>query len=44
MAVLFVYLRRSKYFYWLMWNIPGTDDNDWYYNIVEREIFGNVKI
>ena len=38
LSVFLVKLRRSKYFKFLAWQIPFMGDNNWYLDIVEKDV------
>lgn len=42
LSVFFVWLRRHKATKWLMWTIPLTRNDTWYYDIVERDVYGKT--
>lgn len=39
LSVFIVKLRRSKFWSFLAWQIPFTGDDNWYYDIVEKDVY-----
>lgn len=40
LSVAMVWCRRTKHLKWLLWRVPFTQDENWYYDIVERDVWG----
>lgn len=42
LARFIILCRRSNYFSWLSSNVPFTGSHQWYFDIVEKRIYGDL--